>query len=72
MGLITPDIANKMRMLGTAGDEVGAKLTATQSRVVSFTTSIATIAGQLSMGISAIKMFIGAFDEGNSVLDTTM
>lgn len=70
MGLITPDIANKMRMLGTAGDEVGNKLTATQTKFMSVTQSIATAAGQITMAIGAVKTMISAFDEGNTPLET--
>lgn len=70
MGLITPDIANKMRMLGTAGDEVGNKLTATQTKFMSVTQSIASAAGQITMVIGAVKTMISAFDEGNTPLET--
>lgn len=70
MGLITPDIANKMRMLGTAGDEVSNKLTATQTKFMSVTQSIATAAGQITMAIGAVKTMISAFDEGNTPLET--
>lgn len=70
MGLITPDIANKMRMLGTAGDELGNKLTATQTKFMSVTQSIASAAGQITMAIGAVKTMISAFDEGNTPLET--
>lgn len=70
LGLITPDVANKMRMLGVSGEEVGNKLTATQTKFMSVAQSVASAAGQITMAIGAVKTMISAFDEGNTPLET--
>lgn len=72
MGAISPEIANKMRMVGDAGENIGNKVSSGATRAAAAISSMATVASQISMGISAIQGFFNAFQEGNTPLETAM
>lgn len=70
LGMISPEVANQMRLLGAAGDEAGNKFSQTQGKFMSIAQGVAQAAGNISMAIGAIKSMISAFDEGNTPLET--
>ena len=70
MGLISPEVANKLRQLGDSGEDMGNRIASSGTRAASAVTSLATAASQISMGISGIQALFNAFDEGNTPLQT--
>lgn len=70
MGIISPDIANKIRMVGNAADEMGGKGLSASTKFMNGLTKVATAAGQLSMAVGAVQTLAGAFEEGNTPLET--
>ena len=72
MGAISPEVANKLRLIGDSGADMGNKVLTGSQLAINTITTLGTTASQLSMGISGIKAFINAFQEGNGPLETTM
>jgi hypothetical protein len=72
MGLISPEVANKLRMVGNAGDELGVKVSSGADRAAAAIGFMATAASQISMGISAVQTFMNAWRDGNTPLETAI
>jgi len=71
MGTIAPEVANKLKLVGDAGDNLN-KIPTNADLAVSALQGVATAAGSISSAVSGIKMFVSAFEEGVSPLDATM
>ena len=67
-----PQVQTGLRGVGDEGASLGAKFAISATSISSALTSIATAAGQLSMGISGINALVNAFDEGNTPMETFM
>lgn len=72
MGMISPEIASKLRQIGNSGQEMGSKIMTGGKLAMSIMTQLGTAAGQLTMAISAIQGITNAFAEGNTPLETTV
>ena len=67
-----PQVQAGLNGVGAEGQALGAKFSVSAASISSALTSIATAAGQLSMGISGINALVNAFDEGNTPMETFM
>ena len=67
-----PQVQTGLRGVGAEGEALGVKFSISATSISSALASIATAAGQLSMGISGINAFVNAFDEGNTPMETFM
>lgn len=67
---VTPSVNNGLKGVGEQAEGLGNKLKITGQGVSNTLTSIANGIGQLQMGIAGVQMFIGAFKEGNTPMET--
>jgi hypothetical protein len=72
LNIISPDVANKIRMAGNAGDEMASKMEAAGNRVAGAITSITSAIGSISMAVGAIQSLFSAFEEGTGPLEKVM
>lgn len=70
LGIITPDVANKLRALATEADKLNNHEPTLGDKFQAVGTKIGSTLGQITAAIGAVQMMAGAFEEGNTPLET--